>query len=93
MPRFYTYEYGWADVGRAVYVYRSQDGSIGLRVTHQCRDGVWADGYSRFFVWDDENGADYEWEGQARAALAPQGGKAFALGVVRTVPGRGASPA
>ena len=70
MSHYYTYEYGRVDADETVHVYRSKDGLIGLRVHHQRHDGVWSEGYSRFFVWDDDaSSIDFEREWQARASL------------------------
>lgn len=74
MQHYYTYEYGWVDADVAVYVYRSKDGLVGLRVKHLRSEGLWNQGYSRFFVWDDESDSDgYEWEWEARKALKDDG--------------------
>ncbi len=70
MLHYYTYEYGRVEADEAVHVYRNKDGLIGLRVFHQRRDGVWSEGYSRFFIWaDDGSSIDFEREWQARASL------------------------
>ena len=74
MPHCYTYECGWVDMEAAVYVYRSKDGLIGLRVEHQRCGGLWNKGHSRFFVWDNKShNDDFEWERQARDFLGSNG--------------------
>ena len=70
MMYHYTYEYGWFNVNETVHVFRSKDGLIGLRVHNHRGKGTWVDGYSRFFVWADEDiDAEFDSELQARAFL------------------------
>ncbi len=68
MLHYYTFEYGVVSKNDAFHVYCSRDRMVGLVVRTLKRDGVWGDGYSRFFVWDDGLGRqEYESERAARA--------------------------
>ncbi len=69
MLHYYTFEYGLVRKHDAYHVYCSRDRRIGLVVRTLKRDGTWADGHSRFFVWDEGLGSvEYETEREARAS-------------------------
>ena len=79
MTHYYTYEYGWVDADEAVHVYRSKDKMIGLKVRRQRSEGIWSEGYSRFFVWsDDGSGQEFDDESIARICLTTAGRTATA---------------
>ena len=83
----YSYEYGWIKGDETVDVYRSKDGLIGLRVYNHCGKGVCLEGYSRFFLWDEEGiGAEFESELQARAFVGVSDNVA-GVGSMRLPPG------
>jgi hypothetical protein len=68
MLHYYTFEYGVVSKGDAFHVYCSRDRMVGLVVRTLKQDGVWGEGYSRFFVWDEGLGSEeYESERAARA--------------------------
>lgn len=74
MLHYYSYEYSWADPDQSVSVYRSRDGAIGLRVRTPCHNGIPSDGYSRFFLWNDESASpEFDSELQARLYLEMSG--------------------
>jgi len=80
MQYYYTYEYSCVHAGDAVFVYRSRDGLIGLKVRHYRHEGQWTEGQSRFFVWANEGDyVDFEWEWQARKSICAGDADAWRL--------------
>ena len=72
MLHYYSFEYGVVSKSDAFHVYCSRDRMVGLVVRTLKRDGAWADGHSRFFVWDDGLGSvEFETEREARMTSVP----------------------